>query len=84
MKGATSQLRRMKGATSQLRRKLTAGILLGEIASTLGGPTLKCDSLSFGIRFQSSPAQLGKPYVDAEPPSQRPNGQNPAADRCGT
>lgn len=54
-----------------------------DIASTLGGPTLECDSLSFAMRVQTHPAKLGPIYVPDDAMSSCPVGQNPADDGCG-
>jgi hypothetical protein len=54
-----------------------------DIASTLGGPTLECDSLSFAMRVQTHPAKLGGLYIpDASMPS-CPEGEDPSTDDCG-
>jgi hypothetical protein len=54
-----------------------------DIASTLGGPTLECDSLSFGMLVQTYPAKLGPLFTTIDMPSTCPEGQNPADDGCG-
>jgi hypothetical protein len=53
-----------------------------DIASTLGGPTLQCDSLSFGMKFTTHPALLGGLYTPPVLQSMCPMGQNPADDGC--
>jgi hypothetical protein len=53
-----------------------------DIASTLGGPTLQCDSLSFGMKFTTHPALLGALYTPPALVSTCPMGQNPADDGC--
>jgi len=54
-----------------------------DIASTLGGPTLECDSLSFGMLVQTFPAKLGPLFTPPPVVSTCPEGQNPADDACG-
>ena len=53
-----------------------------DIASTLGGPTADCDSLSFGMKFTAEAVLLGSPYTpENEPPACSPE-QDPANDSC--
>ncbi len=55
-----------------------------DIASTLGGPTIQCDSISYAMRFQALPAQVGvtsnaRPFVDL---CAQQGKQSPAGDDC--
>lgn len=53
-----------------------------DIASTLGGPTLPCDSLSFGMKFATEPAAVEK--IGSLPAQMSPctKATNPANDTC--
>jgi hypothetical protein len=53
-----------------------------DIASTLGGPTTPCDSLSFGMTFHTEPALISKTYIpQPDDPKCMPD-QDPANDSC--
>jgi hypothetical protein len=68
------------GITYTTFKKSICGFV--DIASTLGGATLDCDAISFGMLFQTMPAKLGPLYVPVPSPSTCPEGQDPALDDC--
>jgi hypothetical protein len=53
-----------------------------DIASTLGGPTTPCDSLSFGMTFQTEPALISKTYVPELDENLCSPDQDPSNDSC--
>jgi hypothetical protein len=53
-----------------------------DIASTLGGPSTDCDSLSFGMKFEAEPVLLGSPFMPEEDQPPCPPEQDPATDTC--
>jgi hypothetical protein len=53
-----------------------------DIASTLGGVTAECDSISFGMSVQTFPAKLGPLYSPDNTLSACPPEQDPALDSC--
>jgi hypothetical protein len=55
-----------------------------DISSKLGGVTLECDSLSFGMRMQTFPVKLGDIAPIMLPLTTCPPEFDPATDTCGT
>jgi len=55
-----------------------------DVASTLGGPTTQCDSISFGMAFEAENARLGHIVHSAPSGSLCPPATDPAYDDCGT
>lgn len=53
-----------------------------DIASSLGTAATMCDSLSFGMSFQTEPAIMGMPFTPAPPPDPCPPGTDPSNDFC--
>lgn len=54
-----------------------------DIASTLGGATLQCDALSFGMKIQTHPAALGPLFTPGVLTPNCPPEQDPTKDGCG-
>jgi hypothetical protein len=55
-----------------------------DISSKLGGATLECDSISFGMRFNTFPVKLGDIAQVQKPMPACPPEFDPATDTCGT
>ncbi|MBI4705782.1 MAG: hypothetical protein HY744_32210 [Deltaproteobacteria bacterium] len=53
-----------------------------DILTGVGGPTTPCDAVSFGMAFESEPAQLGPLYWYPPKSSECPPGLDPAEDSC--
>jgi hypothetical protein len=56
--------------------------LFPDIASTLGGPTTPCDSLSFAMKIEAEPAMIGSVLAQDAQSSLCPPDKNPAFDTC--
>lgn len=54
-----------------------------DVSSKLGGATLECDSISFGMNFTAFPVKFGSIGQTIPPTSHCLNGNDPAMDSCG-